>query len=421
MDKRDNPEFFCKVTIDKDFHSALENIYSATSITLHDFETLLASYFPEPVCQTLKFNIPTSSQKYTKLYSLYPRLLAKFLAQHLKVKYTCLILENNATSDPLPVVFKSRLDLFHRLFSSLPKPSSTRVKRGTFSRFVEYVWGEADSRMHNLEYYTREELEMVNFLLDKSNHTDLVIKNDEQILSNLDKNVKLDHLRLEDLTIKLDLQRLSRNFHTQFQLSITRLQNFHTINQNILIEFALSFQRDSSQLSKCVRGQSFCFLQHSNLHCTKDCFLTSKTDFFLNFELLTYTRLEVFHASCLHTLSGKLSILDNGMFTKNKTHYTSLKKNVEVPLFCSEQTTANNANCKEYFMETSKDHILQCRNSEVWASGNLSFTNPKLEIKHLSYVPKNILAQDFPIKIKDRQIFADCETPWEVSNAGLNR
>ena len=128
FDPIDDPTFFCKVTIDRDFHSALENIYSATSITLHDFKTLLASYFPEPVCQTLKFNIPTASQKYTKLYSLYPRLLAKFLAQHLKVKYTCLILENNATSDPLPVVFKSRLDLFHRLFSSLPKPGSARVE-----------------------------------------------------------------------------------------------------------------------------------------------------------------------------------------------------------------------------------------------------------------------------------------------------
>ena len=58
-------------------------------------------------------------------------------------------------------------------------------------------------------------------------------------------------------------------------------------------------------------------------------------------------------------------------------------------------------------METSKDHILQCRNNDVWASGNLSFSNPKLEIKHLSYVPQVILSQDFPIIIKNRQIFAD--------------
>jgi hypothetical protein len=87
------------------------------------------------------------------------------------------------------------------------------------------------------------------------------------------------------------------------------------------------------------------------------------------------------------------------MFTKNMTHYTSLEKNVEVPLSCSEQTTSNNAKCKKYFMESSKDHILQCRNNDVWASGNLTFSNPKLEIKHLSYVPQIILAQDFPIKI----------------------
>ena len=35
FDPIDDPTFVCKVTIDRDFHSALENIYSTTSITLH--------------------------------------------------------------------------------------------------------------------------------------------------------------------------------------------------------------------------------------------------------------------------------------------------------------------------------------------------------------------------------------------------
>ena len=72
--------------------------------------------------------------------------------------------------------------------------------------------------MRTLDSYTRQELQMVNFLIDKANATDLVIKHDENVLSHLFEDIKIEQLRLVDLTLKLDLQRLSRNFHAQFQI-----------------------------------------------------------------------------------------------------------------------------------------------------------------------------------------------------------
>ena len=141
--------------------------------------------------------------------------------------------------------------------------------------------------MRTLESYTRQEIQMVNFLIDKANATDLVIKHDEKILSHLFEDIKVEQLRLIDLTLKLDLQRLSRNFHAQFQLSLSRLQNFHTVYQNILLEFKTAIEHDLLQLSMCVQNKPFCFNQHKQLHCTKNCFLTVQSDFFINFHLLS--------------------------------------------------------------------------------------------------------------------------------------
>ena len=53
---------------------------------------------------------------------------------------------------------------------------------------------------------------MIDFLVDKSNATDLAIQYNEEELENLFADIQIEHLRLEDLTLKLDLQKLSRNF-----------------------------------------------------------------------------------------------------------------------------------------------------------------------------------------------------------------
>ena len=92
---------------------------------------------------------------------------------------------------------------------------------------------------------------------------------------------------------------------------------------------------------------------------------------------------------------------------KNTTHYKSIDTDLTVPLQCSEQTLENNLKCKNYFLPTTKTNIMQCRDNQIIATGNISFTNPRLESKRLSFVPMVIDILDFPIRLQDRQMFSD--------------
>ena len=190
--------------------------------------------------------MPNSIQINMPLYAKFPRILAKFINRHLKVKYACIMFGNDAAAPVLPGIFIPTLNFFNQIFLSVqPAPLQNRVRRSSsFNRFFEYIFGDADERLRTIESYTRQEIQMVNFLLYKSNNTDFIIKHDEQILSNLYQDLKIEQFRLIDLTLKLDLQQLSRNFHAQFQLSLSRLQSFHTTHQNILLEFKTAFERD---------------------------------------------------------------------------------------------------------------------------------------------------------------------------------
>ena len=397
----------CKVEIDLDFISTLQNIYVSTASMFGNYELLLETFFPAPLCQKLKFNFPQSIDVNMPLYKKIPRLLAKFMSVNLKIPYACILLENDATAQVLPAVFTPVLTLFNQIFRSVQPSLQNRIKRSTFTRFFEFVFGDEESRLRTLEYSNKQEVAMTDFLMDKSNTTDFLIRHDEQILSNLYKDVRVEHYRVMDLTLKLDLEKLSRNFHTQFSLSLNRLQSFYTNHQNILLEFQNAYEHDIVQLSSCIQSKSFCFQQHGQMHCTENCFLTVEDEFYINFHLLSYKKLKVFHAQCLHTLAGQLSVLNDGMFLKNTSHYKSVGTDLTVPLQCSEQTPENNLKCKSYFSSTSKTNIMQCRNNKIVATGNISFTNPKLESRSLSFVPMIIDIMDFPIRLSDRQLFND--------------
>ena len=78
-----------------------------------------------------------------------------------------------------------------------------------------------------------------------------------------------------------------------------------------------------------------------------------------------------------------------------------------MPLQCSDQTQNKNIKCEQYFTNIQHDYILVCRNNQVIATGNSSFTNPKLEKVKLSFIPKIIDKSNFPIRIENKQIFAD--------------
>jgi hypothetical protein len=397
----------CIVKIDLDYLEIWRNLYEATATIFANYEYLLETFFPKALCQNLKFQYPIDIVNNFPLYDKFPKLLAKFLNAHLKIPATCILLKHEASGRPMPSFFDEPLQLFSRIFESVPNYSRNRVKRDSFSRFFEWVFGDASTRIKTLEYARRKDLKMQNFLLDKSNLTDLAVRHDEEILTNLYRDVEIEKYLVQDLILKLDLERLSHNFHTQFDISLNKIRSFHSNHQNLLLEFRQAFEHDLKQITSCVRGETFCFPQHKNLHCTADCYLSTSDNFYVNFQLLSYTKLEIHHASCLHTLAGHVSILDNRMLVKNKTHYTSINKEISIPLHCSEQTLENNIECKPYFKKSNEESILQCRDNEIYATGNISFLNPKLQSTGLSFVPSIIQKINFPINLKNKQLFSD--------------
>ena len=98
---------------------------------------------------------------------------------------------------------------------------------------------------------------MQHYLLDKSNLTDLTVRHDEEVLSNLYRDVKIEQYLVQDLILKLDLERLSHNFHTQFDISLNKLRSFHSNHQNLLLEFQSAFEHDLTQITSCVRSKHF--------------------------------------------------------------------------------------------------------------------------------------------------------------------
>ena len=95
------------------------------------------------------------------------------------------------------------------------------------------------------------------------------------------------------------------------------------------------------------------------------------------------------------------------MFLKNSSHFSAIDQDLFVPIQCAQQTQENNIKCRPYFSNIQNSHIMQCRDNQIVATGNNSYTNPKLEEKKLSFVPQIIDSSDFPIRISNQQIFAD--------------
>ena len=94
-------------------------------------------------------------------------------------------------------------------------------------------------------------------------------------------------------------------------------------------------------------------------------------------------------------------------FRQNGTHFQQIDSDLTVPLDCAVQTPANNKKCQPFFVFDPRSYILQCRGNTIVATGNISFFNPKLEVKQLNFVPSIIANSDFPVKISNQEIFAD--------------
>ena len=89
-----------------------------------------------------------------------------------------------------------------------------------------------------------------------------------------------------------------------------------------------------------------------------------------------------------------ISQMSNFMFWHNNSVYTQT-----VPDICLSLTKDNNERCAPYFKQ-GPVYILQCRNGDVYATGNLSYSNPMLSLYQLSYIPTLIFGHSFSHTIK---------------------
>jgi uncharacterized membrane protein len=92
---------------------------------------------------------------------------------------------------------------------------------------------------------------------------------------------------------------------------------------------------------------------------------------------------------------------------KNRSHFNAIGIDLSIPIQCANQTQNSKIQCRPYFSNIQHNYIMTCRNNQIVATGNVSFTNLKLQEIKLSFVPKIIDPLDFPIRISDQQIFAD--------------
>ena len=162
-------------------------------------------------------------------------------------------------------------------------------------------------------------------------------------------------------------------------------------------------QIDLQRINKCILHQQICFYRHGHFFRTTDCFLTSEDDFAINFQMQEYLKLHVLHINCMHNKTGLISLLSNKMFLKNATFFNQVGRNFNIPENCIQLTKTNNVKCKEFFGK-GPDYILHCRQNFVFATGNVSYTDPLLQLHKLSYVPVLIPDERFPIQINNIKV-----------------
>jgi hypothetical protein len=193
---------FCIAKIDPAIKANIENIFISSAMMFENYEELLQTFFPKPICQIFNFELPASILQGIHLYEMFSRTLAMFINKHLQYEAVCAVFIHDTNAPALPSEMQPTLQLFNQIFLTIkPTALGKRIKRSSFNRFFEYVFGDADGRLRSLETYAQQELQMVNFLIEKSNETDLAIKHDETIIENLFEDIQIEQLRIDDLTL----------------------------------------------------------------------------------------------------------------------------------------------------------------------------------------------------------------------------
>ena len=256
----------------------------------------------------------------------------------------------------------------------------------------------------------------INRLIDQSVETSLSIDKNAKELSDILSYVRNDEVLLKDLALKGDLVNIFNLLHDTYLGSVARLTDYQNSHASLLLEFELSVQSDSKQINDCIQNKQFCFSRHGIFYCTLNCYLMSDTTFLINFKMQEYSKLQVQHISCLHEKSGLVSVMTNSMFLQNASFYTQIGRNFNVPDICLTLTKDNYKKCAPYF-SMGPNYILQCRHGFVYTTGNLSYSDPLLNLYKLSYVPVLILDSHFPIQLNGKRIYKSniCEASQNIA------
>ena len=142
--------------------------------------------------------------------------------------------------------------------------------------------------------------------------------------------------------------------------SFARLNTYQNAHASLLLEFEFYLRKDSKIINECILNRQFCFIRHDNFSCARNCYLTSKNDFSINFQTLEYKKIKVNHITCLHERNGLV----------HQMSHLTIGTDFSVPDSCLTLTSNNNMKCGAYF-HTGPTYILQCRDGEVFATGNL--------------------------------------------------
>ena len=160
----------------------IRNIFAGSVLIFYQLETLLNEIFPFPPCMVFSFNLPSNMRSI--IYKEYPRVLALFLNQQLKIKTNCVFLRHNSSSEQIPAQLKNILLRFLQpfLMKFESQTGNGKVKRNAnpLINFFQYIFTDQDQRVQSLEGNQKLEISVINKNL----------KQDEKITFSVNSNTK---------------------------------------------------------------------------------------------------------------------------------------------------------------------------------------------------------------------------------------
>ena len=220
------------------------------------------------------------------------------------------------------------------------------------------------------------------------------------------QNLENEKLLVGDLTLHLSLIKIFTALHHSFDFHFNRLSHFQTSFNNLLLDTKNAIQIDLIELQRCVLNKEIVKFIHGKTFVSNQCYLTSNTKFSLHHNFTEFLRVQIHHLACLYDKSGLISKLDNEMFISNLSHFHSVSGMISIPKNCLKLEKSNNKQCRKFF-DSGPKYKYQCRKDIVFATGQISYEDQKLNTYKLNLVHQEINEAHYPIKIGEERYFKD--------------